>query len=64
MFYKNYMNHTFEKYHYDTHFICKKCNMKIKYYYFNNNYRTINRYSPYQSKVVSCDEYIIKSIIE
>lgn len=48
---------------------CTKCKMVIEYYYFKNQYFIItvhgpNSYSNNETVNISCDEFIIKNIIE
>lgn len=72
MFDKNYLGHNLVKLDYQTHigiiYLCTKCNNRIlhtKYYYNNTwHYKICNKPYDYTEDAMSCDEYIIKNIIE
>lgn len=67
---KNYLGHDFVLINYfDTHYnkiyTCSKCNCEVAYYPSLNQYKvkgTLSHYFFYN--VISCDEMIIKNIIE
>ena len=63
--YSAYTNITFETLKETEKFIyltCKICNLSCKYCVYNNMHYTINIY--YGNKLLSCNEQIIKNILE
>lgn len=68
-FNKNYLGHEFTSLNslaYPFDFICNKCNSRIKHDINdkNNLYSIANDGKIYPNKIISCDEMIIKNIIE
>ena len=71
MFNENYLGHNLvklDKTHIGIIYLCTICNNKILYtqYYYNNtwHYKICNKSYDYTESVISCDEYMIKNIIE
>ena len=70
MFNSNYLGHNLihlEKYQIDTDYICKKCGVEIFYEYFGNRdwyYYILDVDRTNGECNISCEDYIIKNIIE